>query len=207
MTLDNVAMWVIQLSIVDGLFFTESTWTPRSTSSMLAPTNPLADMLTKGASCVMNGAIFFVCSTSWCFLGSLAAIFGQLKRQPHVEDKTRKKTKGELAVAKPRSVCLISTNLKGEQSFSFGQDPSNVPGSPQLDSGSVERSREKLRAKQKPKPSNVFSSVERRQTVSRELPETATKNWNPTGTDQVGRPQSASHILWVRWKSRHEFPL
>ena len=34
-------------------------------------------------------------------------------------------------------------------------------------------------AKQKPKPSNVFSSVERRKPVSKELRETAASNWDP----------------------------
>ena len=38
---------------------------------------------------------------------------------------------GEPAVAKPRSVCLIS---------SFGPDAANVPGDPQPDSGSGQRS-------------------------------------------------------------------
>ena len=77
-----------------------------------------------------------------------------------------RKTEGELAVAKPRSVCLISTNLNREQSSSFGPDASNVPVNPQ---------RRETAATQKPKPSKVFSSVERRQTVSRELRETAAR--------------------------------
>ena len=51
---------------------------------------------------------------------------------------------GEPAVVEPRPTCLISTNLNRVQSSSFGPDASNVPGNPQLDSGSGQRSCEKL---------------------------------------------------------------
>ena len=57
------------------------------------------------------------------------------------------KTEGEPAVAKPKSVCLFAKNLMRETA-----------------------------ARQKPKPSDVFPSVERRQTVSKELRETAASN-------------------------------
>ena len=45
--------------------------------------------------------------------------------------------KNEPAVAKPRSVCLISLSSNCEQFSSFGPDVSNIPENPQLDSGSV----------------------------------------------------------------------
>ena len=48
-----------------------------------------------------------------------------------------RKIEGELAVAKPMSVCLISTSLNRGQSSSFGPDVSNILVNPQLDSGSV----------------------------------------------------------------------
>ena len=51
-----------------------------------------------------------------------------------------RKTEGESAEAKPRSVCFISTNLNREQSSSFGPDASNVLVNLQLDSRSVQRS-------------------------------------------------------------------
>ena len=92
-----------------------------------------------------------------------------------------RKMEEEPAVTKPRSVCLISTSLNREQSSSFGPDVSNVSENPQLDSGSVKGAPKKMRAdsvrkgpretacgpKQSPKPRNVFSSVERRQPVSK----------------------------------------
>ena len=79
-----------------------------------------------------------------------------------------RKMEGELAVAKRRSVCLISESLNKGQSSSFGPDVPKIWENPQLDSGSVKgargklqaelcrRSREKLQAghcpKQTPKP-------------------------------------------------------
>ena len=48
-----------------------------------------------------------------------------------------RKKEEELEVAKPRSVCLISTSLNRGQSFSFGPNVSKTPRNPQLDSGSV----------------------------------------------------------------------
>ena len=45
-----------------------------------------------------------------------------------------RKKEEEPAVAKPRSVCLISTSLNKGQSYSFGPDVSNIHGNPQLDS-------------------------------------------------------------------------
>ena len=48
-----------------------------------------------------------------------------------------RKMEEELAVAKPRSVCWISTYLNRGQFSSFGSDVSNVTRDPQLDSGSV----------------------------------------------------------------------
>ena len=47
------------------------------------------------------------------------------------------KKEEEPAVAKPRSVCLISTSLNRGQSSSFGPDVSNILENPQLDSVSV----------------------------------------------------------------------
>ena len=47
-----------------------------------------------------------------------------------------RKMESEPAVAKPRSVCLISTSLNTGQPSSFGPDVSNIPGNPQLYSGS-----------------------------------------------------------------------
>ena len=90
----------------------------------------------------MNGAIFFVCLTSWISVCSLADIFVQLKRQHHVEDNSRKKKRGEEpAVAKPRCTCLISRNLLNQKQPSFlGLDAVIVQGNPQLDSESVLRS-------------------------------------------------------------------
>ena len=49
-----------------------------------------------------------------------------------------RKTGEELAVATPRSTCLISRNLLNEkQRSSSGSDASHVPENPQLDSESV----------------------------------------------------------------------
>ena len=57
-----------------------------------------------------------------------------------------------LRVAKPRSVCLMSTNLNREQSSSFGPDASGAPGNPQLDSGFVLRNCGKLQRNRNPNP-------------------------------------------------------
>ena len=101
-----------------------------------------------------------------------------------------RKMEGELAVAKPRSVCLISASLIKGQSSSFGPDVPNIREKPQLDSGSVKGARRKLQAElcrrsrgrnyrqdivqnRVQNTQNVFSSLERRQPVSTELRETA----------------------------------
>ena len=49
----------------------------------------------------------------------------------------QERKKEEPAVAKPRSVCLISTSFNRGQSSSFGPDVSTIPENPQLDAGSV----------------------------------------------------------------------
>ena len=49
-----------------------------------------------------------------------------------------RKNDEETAVAKPRSVCLISTSLNKGQSSSSGPGVSNISGNPQMDSGSGE---------------------------------------------------------------------
>ena len=64
--------------------------------------------------------------------------FFQLKRRPPMSKRIQERKKEEeLAVVKPRSMCLISTNLHREQSSSFDPDVSNTPENPQLDPGSV----------------------------------------------------------------------
>ena len=73
---------------------------------------------------------------------------------------------------------MISTSLNKGQSSSFGSDVFQYPGEPAAGFWVCEWSRGKLQAgqcpKQRPKPRNVFSSVERRQPVSKGLRETAT---------------------------------
>ena len=132
---------------------TESTWTPKSESKMLTPKTQLADWLTEG-SCTRH---------EWCILLRLFNImnFSMFSRS-HFRSVEKantmskripeRKTEGEPAVAKPRSVCLISRNLNREQASSFGPDAADVPGDPQLDSGSVQRSCEKLQQDSNPNP-------------------------------------------------------
>ena len=82
------------------------------------------------------------------------------------------KTGEEPAVVKLRPLCLISRNqMNVEQASSLGSDASNVPMNPVLDSKFMLGS--ETCAKQKSKPSNVFSREERRQSASRKPLKTA----------------------------------
>ena len=74
-------------------------------------------------------------------------------------------TEEELAVAKPRSVCLISANLNREQSSSFDPNASDVLVNPQLDSGSVQRSCGKLQRNRNPNPA-TWSQVWKKDKLS-----------------------------------------
>ena len=106
---------------------------------MLTPKNQLADMLTQGS----------LTRDEWCNLLRLSKIMKfslfsrshsrSVKKATTISKRIQeRKTEGEPAVAKPRSVCSISTNLNREQS--------SFSGNPQLDSGSVQRSCGKLPA-------------------------------------------------------------
>ena len=115
--------------------------------------NQLADMLTKGSFTrdgwcnllrLFNFMIFSMFSRS--HLRSIAKATTMSKR---IQER---KTEEELALAKPRSVCLISRNLNREQSSSFVPDASNVLENSQLDSGSVQRSCGKLQRNRNPNP-------------------------------------------------------
>ena len=87
---------------------------------------------------MMIGVIFFVWLTLWIFLCFLADHFRSVEKATTMSKRIQERKKEEEpAVAKPRSVCLISTSLNKGQSSSFGPDVSNIPGDPQLDSGSV----------------------------------------------------------------------
>ena len=69
---------------------TESIWTPRFKWNMLTPRTNLQTCWPKVAPRVMNGVIFFVCSSSWISRSFLAAIFFQLKREPPFRREFRK---------------------------------------------------------------------------------------------------------------------
>ena len=79
-----------------------------------------------------------------------------------------RKTEEDPAVSMPRSKCLISTNLNKEQSSSFGPDASDVPGNPQLDSGSVQRSCGKLQRNRNKNPA-TYSQVWKEDKPSQEI--------------------------------------
>ena len=83
-----------------------------------------------------------------------------------------RKMEGEPAVAKPRSVCLISTSMNRWQSSFFGPDVSNILWNPQLDSGSVKKGA--AGNCERDIVQNRVQNPERRQAVSKELREIAT---------------------------------
>ena len=134
-------------------------------------TNQLADLLTEGRF-TRDEWCHLLCFVDVMDLSTISrSHFRSVEKATTMSKRTQERKKEEEpAVAKPRPVCLISTSLNRGQSSSFGLDVSNIPWNPQLDG--------KLKAghcpKQSPKPRNVFSSVERRQQVSRGLRETAT---------------------------------
>ena len=69
---------------------TESTWTPKSKSHMLTPRTNLRTCWPKVISRMMSRTIFCVCSTSWAFRCSLAAIFFQFKSRAKCRRALRK---------------------------------------------------------------------------------------------------------------------
>ena len=96
---------------------------------------------------MMNGAIFFVCSTSF-FCMFFRSHFRSVVKATTVSKRIQERnTEEEPAVAKPRSVCLIS---RKEHSLFFVPDASNAVVNPQLDSGSVQRSCGKLQRNRNP---------------------------------------------------------
>ena len=80
-----------------------------------------------------------------------------------------RKTGEELAVSKPWPRCLISRNLLNvRQASSSDSDASNIAVNPQLDSNSLQGSTWKHVQGRDQNPSNEFSRVASRQSVSRE---------------------------------------
>ena len=139
--------------------------------------NQLADLLTKGSFTRDEWCNLLCLSTLWIFLCFLAAIFVQLKRRPPGR-REFKKGKGRRTCGSKAEVSLFDFNKPEQRTIFFlWSGCFQRTGNPQLDSGSVKRSRGKLQAghcpRQSPKPRNVFSSVERRQPVSKGLREIA----------------------------------
>ena len=64
-------------------------------------------------------------------------VFRSVEKATTMSKRIQEGKEEEPAVAKPRFVCLITSSLNKAQSSSFGPDVSNIPGNPQLDSGSV----------------------------------------------------------------------
>ena len=126
---------------------------PKSKSNMLTPKTNWQTSWRKAVSRVMNGAIFFVCLTSWIFLCSLAAIFVQLKRQTPCRREFNKEGWEENLRQQSRGQCVWFQDAWTESNpLLFGVDASNVPGNPQLYSGSVER----LQRSRNPHPETCF---------------------------------------------------
>ena len=99
------------------------------------------------------------------------------------------------AVAKLRSVCLISRNLNREQSSSSVPDASCVPECPQLDSGSVQRGCGKLQRNRNPTPATCSQVWQRRKPVSKELREKCSKQLESKLKRLGWNTKSTSHRL------------
>ena len=152
---------------------------------------------------VINGAIFFAWTISWISLCSLAATFVQLKRQPSCrrefkrgrrKENLRWPSRSQFVFKKPeqRANLFLWSGCFSPRIRSWIDDPcKDVAGNC---------------SKTEPKPSNVFSSVQRRQTVSKESRETASSSWDPTWNDSVTVPSLTIHRLWLRWESIQESP-
>ena len=158
----------------------------------------------------MNGAIFFVCLTSWLSPCSPAATFVQLKRRPsrrrefkkgRQEKSLRKQNRGLLVWF--QETCWTRSNPRPQvRMLPMARE------NPQLDSESQE-----IATRQKSKPGNEFSKEEWRHSESRtfrgiamrNLQETATTCWKSTWQDQVRQPQHANLRLSIRWQSLREF--
>ena len=97
--------------------------------------NQLADMLTKGSftrdECCNLLRLFNIMKFSTFSRSHFRSVENATTKSQRIQER---KTEGEPAAAKPKSVWLISTSLNRGQSSSCGPDVSNIPANPQLDS-------------------------------------------------------------------------
>ena len=129
---------------------------PKSKSNMLTPRTNLLTCWPKVISRVMNGTIFFVCSTSWISRCFPAAIFFQLKSRTPSRRKLRKE-------GQEKSLWWrIESQWVWYQEVWVGFAYIIQPGEARIGSELCVHGNWEIGAGQSPKPNSEFSSVAQR---------------------------------------------